>query len=153
MNVQPTVETETAWQRWIDIEVEHKLIGLFSGILIIFAAAIFVRPENSVTRFWLNELGIQSDYVVWVYIITAMLLPLGWYLWRNMLVIVIATSPLLASMVMLAIQLSQSPTAPLFHGAMAIAVLSLSVMCFYLARELSIYKQIATEAVKPAIED
>lgn len=145
------LEQETAWQRWVEIEVEHKLIGLFSGILIIFAVAIFVRPDNSVTRFWNAELGIQADWVVWVYIIVAMLLPLVWYLWRTLTVVVIATSPLLASMVMLWMQLATSSTAPLFHGAMALAVLALSLMCFYLAREVSIYKTIALDTIK--IED
>lgn len=146
-------QKETAWERWLAIEVSHKLIGLFSGILFVFATAIYVRPVNSVTNFWLGNFNIQPDWVVWVFLLAALLLPLGWYLWRNLLVVALATTPLLISMVVLFLQLARSETAPLFHGAMAIAVIALANMCFYLARELSVYKAIALEQLKPSEDE
>lgn len=143
---------ESAFDRWQAIDESHRLIGVFSALLLIFALSIFIRPDNSVSRFWEGALNIQPDWVVWVLVISAFLSPLFWYLWRSLVAVSLATSPLLALVALLIVQLAQSSTAPLFHGATAFGFVFISIFAFYLTRELTIYKGIANRLADEKID-
>lgn len=122
----------TPRERFEAIPIEALVMGLYGFILLMAAIAIYVRPDNTVVRYWAVH-GIQADAMVLAMVGSIFVMWLGYYLWRNLLSIGLAMIPYWVVLALLMKQLFESSTAPLIHGVNAGAVVLLCLVVLFMA--------------------
>lgn len=141
----------TALERWKQIGIQHRLMGLFVVVMAAFTLALDLRPDNPVSLYWQKHLGVRPDFVVLIFAVCTFAMPLVWYLFRTLFVLSLVSLPLTGLMVALVWQIATDAKLPLVYAVGMGSVAVFAVLLFYWAKELEDEKAVNRQLVEENI--
>jgi hypothetical protein len=125
----------TAKMRWQGIPYQLRVVCIYCALSFVLGAAILARLDTTTNRYLLESTGIAPNAIGFSLWLMIPVMLFCYYIWRNLLTVLIGLSPMIAMTVFLARQILTSETAPLAHLVNAVGILVFVVVLYYFSAE------------------
>jgi hypothetical protein len=105
----------TASQRWKSVPYQLRVVCIYCALSFVLGAAILARMDTTTNRYLESATGIQPNAIAFLLWSVIPVMFGAYYVWRNLLVIMLGLSPVVGMAVILGRQIVTSETAPLIH--------------------------------------
>jgi predicted membrane protein len=137
----------TASQRWKAIPYQLRVVCIYCALSFVLGAAILARMDTTTNRYLESATGIQPNAIAFLLWAVIPVMFGAYYVWRNLLVIMLGLSPVVGMAVILGRQIVTSETAPLIH-LVSFGFMLVSIPLLYLFSAETDEKDVIIQALK-----